>query len=63
VLNLTCPACGHTWTAPFDILAYFGRDRSLDQPDPQEVHRLARLRLERAEILGLAPGSGSATWR
>ena len=42
-LDLTCPACGHSWTAALDIIDYFWREiESWIQRILQEVHRLAQ---------------------
>jgi hypothetical protein len=35
-LDLTCPACGHTWPAPFDIAAFVWRE--LDDWAQQTLH-------------------------
>jgi len=42
-LALACPACGHAWQAPFDVVAYFWVElEGWGQRLLREVHRLAR---------------------
>jgi len=42
-LSLTCPACGHTWRAPFDIASYFWSEiDAWAQRLLLEIHELAR---------------------
>jgi hypothetical protein len=55
-LKLTCPACGHIWTTPFDILAYFWSEiEAWNTRTLQEVHRLARAYgWSEAAILGMS---------
>lgn len=41
-IDLHCPACGHDWQAPFDILAYFWNEiEAWAYRTLQEIHRLA----------------------
>jgi hypothetical protein len=43
LLNLVCPACGHTWQAVFDIVSFFWAElEALAQRLLQEVHTLAK---------------------
>lgn len=55
-IGLNCPACGHQWQAPFDILAYFWNEiEAWAYRTLQEVHRLARAYgWSEAEILALS---------
>lgn len=42
-LELTCPACGHRWQMPFDIVTFFWTEiNNLAKRLLQEVHTLAR---------------------
>jgi hypothetical protein len=56
-LSLVCPACGHSWLAPFDILAFFWKELTTwAHRTLQEVHLLAmEYGWQEAEILSLSP--------
>jgi hypothetical protein len=42
-LSLTCPTCGHSWSAPFDIASYFWSEiDAWAQRLLLEIHQLAR---------------------
>ena len=42
LIDLHCPACGHDWQAPFDILTYFWNEiEAWAYRTFQEIHRLA----------------------
>lgn len=42
-LSLTCPTCGHSWSAPFDIASYFWSEvDTWAQRLLVEIHQLAR---------------------
>jgi hypothetical protein len=56
-LALTCPACGHAWSAPFDIGAYFWEElHAWAMRILREVHILAHAYgWSEADILALSP--------
>ena len=57
LLDLRCPACGHSWQAPFDIGAYLWRElEAWAERTLHEVHLLARAYgWSEAAILALSP--------
>jgi hypothetical protein len=56
-LDLTCPACGHHWQAPFDVLSYLWAEvHAWAQRVFREVHRLAfAYGWSESEVLALSP--------
>jgi hypothetical protein len=56
-LSLTCPACGHRWLEPFDILSYFWSEiQRWAQQMLVAIHTLARAYGWReADVLALSP--------
>lgn len=56
-LALACPACGHAWRAPFDIVAFFWREvDAWARRTLRDVHTLASAYGWReADILALSP--------
>jgi hypothetical protein len=56
-LELTCPACSHRWTAPFDIVSYLWAEvHAWAQRVFRDVHRLASTYgWSEAEVLALSP--------
>lgn len=54
--SLSCPGCGHTWQASFDVVSYFWNEiETWAYHTLQEVHCLARAYgWNEAEILGLS---------
>jgi hypothetical protein len=56
-LELTCPACGQDWQAPFDILSYLWAEvNAWAQRIFREVHRLASAYgWSESEVLALSP--------
>jgi len=56
LLDLCCPACDHSWQAPFDIVAFFWAELAAQAKRLlSEVHALARAYGWReAEILGMS---------
>ena len=57
-LDLTCPACQHTWIEPFDIGAYFWTELSAyAERLLHEIHVLARAYgWTEGDVLGLSRG-------
>lgn len=57
LLTLKCPACGHTWSAPFDIVSYFWQElETWVWRTARDVDRLAsRYGWSEAEILTMSP--------